>query len=277
MKKNTKWVFTTGEFAKICGVSKQTLFYYDEVGIFKPETVRENGYRLYTYLQLEAFSVIHTLREMGTPIKEIKSYLDKRSPDAFIALFERQRNALEETLQNLHRIHQMMDEKIELVRRAKEIDCDTVKLETQPAEFLVLSQSIEGVSDDESLTILTEHLNLCSRNKLPCAAFLGTMVTREAILNTGCSQYAYFYTKVSAPPTDLPVHYKPAGVFATAYHRGSYESTAETYQKLLAFLRKNKLQVGAYSYEDGLLDEITNQHSEDYITKISVEIALPGS
>lgn len=26
--------FTTGEFAAICGVSKQTLFYYDQQGIF---------------------------------------------------------------------------------------------------------------------------------------------------------------------------------------------------------------------------------------------------
>lgn len=75
MEKNTEWVFSTGEFAKLCGVSKQTLLYYDRVGIFKPERILENGYRVYTYPQLETFHVIATLREMGTPIQEIKSYL----------------------------------------------------------------------------------------------------------------------------------------------------------------------------------------------------------
>ena len=33
--------FTTGEFAAICGVSKQTLFYYDQQGIFCPDHVWE--------------------------------------------------------------------------------------------------------------------------------------------------------------------------------------------------------------------------------------------
>ena len=32
--KNSKNYFTTGEFAKICGVKKQTLFHYDDIGIF---------------------------------------------------------------------------------------------------------------------------------------------------------------------------------------------------------------------------------------------------
>ena len=36
MKKN-KTYFTTGEFAKLFGIKKQTLFYYDQCGIFKPD------------------------------------------------------------------------------------------------------------------------------------------------------------------------------------------------------------------------------------------------
>ena len=30
-------IFTTGEFATLCGVKKQTLFHYDEIGILQPE------------------------------------------------------------------------------------------------------------------------------------------------------------------------------------------------------------------------------------------------
>ena len=41
--------FTTGEFAAICNVSKQTLFYYDQQGIFCPDHVGENGYRTHTH------------------------------------------------------------------------------------------------------------------------------------------------------------------------------------------------------------------------------------
>ena len=65
--------FSTGEFAKLCNVNKKTLFHYDEIGLFKPEIVKENGYRYYSIYQLEIFDMIYTLRDLGVPLKEIKS------------------------------------------------------------------------------------------------------------------------------------------------------------------------------------------------------------
>lgn len=44
---------TTGEFAALMGVSKHTLFHYDDIGLFSPEYVAENGYRMYSLYQLE--------------------------------------------------------------------------------------------------------------------------------------------------------------------------------------------------------------------------------
>ncbi len=39
---------TTGEFARLAGVTKHTLFHYDNIGLFQPEFTDENGYRYYT-------------------------------------------------------------------------------------------------------------------------------------------------------------------------------------------------------------------------------------
>ena len=41
MNKKIENHFTTGEFAKLCGVKKQTLFHYDEIGLLIPEQVDE--------------------------------------------------------------------------------------------------------------------------------------------------------------------------------------------------------------------------------------------
>ncbi len=56
MQKNKKSssYFTTGEFAKLCNVKKQTLFHYDDIGLLSPAVTGENGYRYYSYAQLEA-------------------------------------------------------------------------------------------------------------------------------------------------------------------------------------------------------------------------------
>lgn len=40
---------TTKEFAKLCGVEKRTLFFYDEIDLLKPARILPNGYREYDF------------------------------------------------------------------------------------------------------------------------------------------------------------------------------------------------------------------------------------
>lgn len=72
MSEDVKKYFTTGEFSKLCRVKKQTLFHYDEIGLFSPEIKKENGYRYYSYHQFEIFQVISLFKELGYSIKRNK-------------------------------------------------------------------------------------------------------------------------------------------------------------------------------------------------------------
>ena len=83
-----KKYLTAGQFAKICGVEKHVLFHYDEIGLFQPVMVNENGYRYYSYHQYDTFSVITKLKKMGMPLKDIKVFLEQRSPAVFLQLLE---------------------------------------------------------------------------------------------------------------------------------------------------------------------------------------------
>ncbi|BFL22225.1 hypothetical protein K300107B2_20020 [Mediterraneibacter gnavus] len=50
MRKEIKRL-TTAQFAKLHEVNKRTLHYYDEIGLFRPLTKAENGYRYYDISQ----------------------------------------------------------------------------------------------------------------------------------------------------------------------------------------------------------------------------------
>ena len=50
MKKSFKSL-TTAQFAKLHGVNKRTLHYYDDIGLFSPRAKGENGYRFYDAAQ----------------------------------------------------------------------------------------------------------------------------------------------------------------------------------------------------------------------------------
>jgi len=76
--------FTISDFAKLMGISRQTLIYYDRIDLFKPIKVLDNQYRLYSRNQINVISLITMLSEMGVPLKEIKGIIDDISPDKAI-------------------------------------------------------------------------------------------------------------------------------------------------------------------------------------------------
>ena len=59
---------TVKEVSKLTGISVRTLYYYDEIGLFKPTEVKETGYRLYDDTLLIRFSQIIVLRTRQFPL-----------------------------------------------------------------------------------------------------------------------------------------------------------------------------------------------------------------
>ena len=84
---------TVNEVSKLTGVSVRTLHHYDAIGLLKPTTITEAGYRLYDDTALERLQHILLFRELQFPLKDIKGILD--SPD-----FDRNR-ALEQQIELL--------------------------------------------------------------------------------------------------------------------------------------------------------------------------------
>ena len=48
---------SAGRFAALVGTTKETLFHYDEIGLFVPKRRGTNGYRYYAMDQIETFDV----------------------------------------------------------------------------------------------------------------------------------------------------------------------------------------------------------------------------
>ena len=57
-----------------------------------------------------------------------------------------------------------------------------------------------------------------------------------------------------------------------AYHGGNYETTYETYERMIEFAEKKQLEFCGYSYEAFILDEISVIGYENYITEIQFKL-----
>ncbi len=91
--------YTTGELARLCGVSVRTVQYYDSRRILMPSQLSGGGRRLYSAQDLDKLKVICFLRSLDLPIDTIKSLLEEDHPEQVIALLlEQQQAALREEI-----------------------------------------------------------------------------------------------------------------------------------------------------------------------------------
>ena len=92
--------YTTGEIAKLCGVSVRTVQYYDTRGILVPSELSEGGRRLYSEEDLKRMRIICFLREAGFPINSIGELFAEEKPENAIAvLLDQQETLLREELE----------------------------------------------------------------------------------------------------------------------------------------------------------------------------------
>ena len=92
-------LYTTGEMAKLCGVSVRTVQYYDDRGILTPCTLSEGGRRLYSEANVGRMRIICFLREVGLSINSIAALFDDDHPERIISiLLEEQEKTLREEL-----------------------------------------------------------------------------------------------------------------------------------------------------------------------------------
>ncbi len=83
--------YTTGEIAKLCGVTVRAVQYYDNRNILVPSELSEGGRRLYSEEDLRRLKIICFLRELGLSIDAIGRLLREEHPEAVISLLLKER------------------------------------------------------------------------------------------------------------------------------------------------------------------------------------------
>ena len=77
---------TVKQVSDLTGISIRMLHYYDEIGLLKPSSVTEAGYRLYDDETLVILQQILFFKELDIPLKEVKEIMDSPHFDKMKAL-----------------------------------------------------------------------------------------------------------------------------------------------------------------------------------------------
>ncbi len=272
MDKKLETYLTTSEFANIVGVSKHTLFHYDKIGVFSPELKDANEFRYYSVFQVEPFFVISSLKELGMPLKEIKAYLDIRSPKELISILNTHEKEIDKEITRLVALKQLVSQKIKLTKSLFNVDTEKVYISKEKKELLLFTEALPDTESRYIYLSFANHIKCYTDNNVHSPYSVGQMISRQNICNGNYDSYKYFYTKVSSSVSNTNIYSKNSGEYLTAYHTNGYYSIEETYLKMLKFSYENKLYLDKYFFEDVILDELSVNGYENFVVKISILI-----
>ncbi|WP_066053498.1 MerR family transcriptional regulator [Robertmurraya korlensis] len=262
---------TTGQFAKLMNIRKDTLIYYDKVGIFSPEIITSNGYRYYSVYQAEVFHVILILKELDMPLKEIEKFLDNRSPERLLLLLEQKEKALSTKINHLTKMKKLVEDKKNDIREALEVNTSDIFIEHKVEDdFIVVTDAKPLTNDRNAYESIQLHFKYLDESNNVSSTSEGWMISVSSVLDRESIKYDYLYTKVTESSFANRIIEK--GTYLVAYHSGGYLRIEETYSRLVKYAHDNNLVLKGYIYEDALLDELSVKGFEKYLIKLSVQV-----
>ncbi|MEK4145623.1 MerR family transcriptional regulator [Robertmurraya sp. FSL W8-0741] len=270
-KKSGKYL-TTGEFAKLCKINKQTLFYYDQIGLFSPEFKNEKGYRFYSIHQIELFFVIELLKDLDMSLSDIQHYMQNKSPETFLTMMYQKKDEIVKKRQEIEIKETMIDAKIRLMQEAAKLDFNRIILEELPRTTLYLSRNIENIADEGFVEAISNFVDELYLSHLDTGYPIGVLTKREQLVKGEFSNYSYLYMEQPKPKKGYSYFETVPGNYLTGYHIGDEKAIDQTYKRLFSEMERLNLTLGNYALEEYIYDTVVKNEKEEYITKIMIHV-----
>lgn len=152
-----------GEFAHLCGTTKETLRHYRDIGLLVPVAKAENGYQLYSPLQLSDYLLISSLQQAGCSLHEIKGYLNEPDSEALESVMEDRISAIVEQRRALLMQKSLLENTLARMRARNDWRREPAefKLETCEAEYFLdsnISDAFVSIAEANLPALIEEQL-----------------------------------------------------------------------------------------------------------------------
>ena len=239
--------FTISTLAKTFKVSRQTLLYYDKIGLLKPEYKDDrNDYRYYSYKQVLELSFIIFLKQGGFSLNDIKEYVNCRNMDESMDFLSKKEVELSDKIKKLKKIRKQIKNKIQNLQELSSEVEDLPIIEIFSEKYLM---EIELKKDYSRYEMEAAFLQIDKEAEKYKVEDYNVSVTIKMsdIKKSNFSAY-------SSPSFTLPKKIKGARIIeeqlaGSIIHRGSFDLIGESYKKLLKYIESEGYAICGDSVE----------------------------
>ncbi len=266
-----KNLFSIGEVSKQQNISRQALIFYDKIGLFRPAyTDPNNGYRYYSAKQLDYLDTICIMKKIGFSLEEIKAHMKSYTIDNSIFALRKQLTAIEGQIEELQMLKSRVEHRCSALEHAVSIreSSAIVTVENVNKQY-ILAHEVPAPYSLEAVSIATKECFVRSfKERLPIFFQSGVIVPYARIRQKRYTEASFVFLPIEKTSNITGVRELPPGRCVCTYHTGDYLSIGSSYERILAYCRKNNLPILSDAYEFAINDYLSTGDENEYITKI---------
>ena len=260
-------MFTTTHFAKYSRTTRDTLLYYDKIGILSPATRLENNYRLYSAKQAGTVNLIRTGQALGMPLSEIRDLVKHRTPEDVMKLHEDLIIRIDEQLETWTRSKKLLLHLHNTIKSVQDIDEKTITIRQMPAEPIILGDPNSYANGKTAHDALLSFYKI-QHEKSPTLDLnypVWSIHSEESLKTRDWSSPSRYYFHNPDGPDE-----KPAALYAIGYSRCAYGDHAPLFDRMIAHIKKTNHTITGPAYEEYPLNELSIQDETNYLLRISI-------
>lgn len=275
LSKKTNQMYSIGEVAKLCNVSRKTLRFYEQLGLLKPDHVSlDNGYRYYTEETMNSIPVIKYYKQMGFKLQEMKGV--QQSGDYFYheTMFLTKLEELKLEEQRIFDSFTAVSDWLGLIREgtiASENSMRSVNVKYFEQEnYVFLEQEFSQNYMDAVINI--PWVNYLEEQK---CSITGPVILRFEDCGEEdfhCSKMMIMQKPIHAQNMNMPKRMIGGQMFLSSYHIGDLANIGQQYKKMKAWAKANHYRCKNEVFQRYVIDYWSTMNVDKFV----VELLIPA-
>ena len=265
--------YKIGEISKIYGIGRDSLMYYEDIGILKPFRDK-NGYRMYKLSDIWRLNLIKELRSLNFPMKKIKEYLDDRNIDSTKEILNKEISLIDE------KIEELLSYKENIMKRLDTISYELKNLKLYEIELVYINKrkALElnaNITKDEEFDFLIQKLQKDYENRFTILGNnnIGSSFCLDKIKQGIYNEFKSVFCFLEDEEEIYNIIFNE-GYYLTLTYKGEYKNNKHYINKMFKYIEEKGYKVISDPIEIYKIDIHETGDINEFITEIQIPVDI---
>ena len=265
--------YKIGEISKIYGIGRDSLMYYEDIGILKPFRDK-NGYRMYKLSDIWRLNIIKELRSLNFPMKKIKEYLDDRNIESTKEILNKEIILIDE------KIEELLSYKQNIMKRLDTINDELRNLKLYEIDLVYINKRKDlelnaNITKDEEFDFLIQKLQKDYENRFTILGNnnIGSSFCLDKIKQGIYNEFKSVFCFLEDEEEIYNIIFNE-GYYLTLTYKGKYKNNKHYINKMFKYIEEKGYKIISDPIEIYKIDIHETEDINEFITEIQIPVDI---